>query len=464
MTKPANLSPDALDSLDLHRLFHPNTNLAALRQSGPLLLDRGEGIYVWDTHGNRYIEGMAGLWCTTLGYGDEELARTAYEQIKKLSFTHLFAGKSHEPGVRLADKLASMAPFDASRAFFGNSGSDANDTQMKLVWYYHNAIGKPKKKKIISRQKAYHGVTIASAGLTGLAPFHKGFDVPLAGILHADCPYYYRGAEAGESPEEYASRLADNLEELIVAEDPDTIGAFIAEPLMGVGGVLLPPPTYFEKVQAVLAKYDILVIDDEVICGFGRTGQLWGAQTFGMKPTTLTAAKALSSAYLPISAVIVPESLYEPIADESGKIGLFGHGFTYSGHPVAAAVALRTLEIYEERKLYEHVRKMTPRFQTRLHGLAEHPLVGEARGVGLVGACELVQNKQTKAAFDPKSSVGAKCMAFCQQRGLIVRAIGDAVAVCPPYVVTDTQIDEIFDLLGKGLDDTLAWARKERLL
>jgi 4-aminobutyrate--pyruvate transaminase len=464
MTKPANLSPDALDSLDLNHLFHPNTNLATLRQSGPLLIDHGEGIYVWDTHGNRYIEGMAGLWCTTLGYGDEELARTAYEQIKKLSFTHLFAGKSHEPGVRLADKLASMAPFDASRAFFGNSGSDANDTQMKLVWYYHNAIGKPKKKKIISRQKAYHGVTIASAGLTGLAPFHKGFDVPLAGILHADCPYYYRGAEAGESPEEYASRLADNLEKLIVAEDPDTIGAFIAEPLMGVGGVLLPPPTYFEKVQAVLAKYDILVIDDEVICGFGRTGQLWGAQTFGMKPTTLTAAKALSSAYLPISAVIVPEFLYEPIADESGKVGLFGHGFTYSGHPVAAAVALRTLEIYEERKLYQHVRNMTPRFQARLHRLAEHPLVGEARGVGLVGACELVQNKETKAVFDPKASVGAKCMAFCQQRGLIVRAIGDAVAICPPYVVTDAQIDEIFDLFGKGLDDTLEWARRERLL
>jgi 4-aminobutyrate--pyruvate transaminase len=464
MTKPANLSPDALDSLDLNHLFHPNTNLATLRQSGPLLIDHGEGIYVWDTHGNRYIEGMAGLWCTTLGYGDEELARTAYEQIKKLSFTHLFAGKSHEPGVRLADKLASMAPFDASRAFFGNSGSDANDTQMKLVWYYHNAIGKPKKKKIISRQKAYHGVTIASAGLTGLAPFHKGFDVPLAGILHADCPYYYRGAEAGESPEESASRLADNLEKLIVAEDPDTIGAFIAEPLMGVGGVLLPPPTYFEKVQAVLAKYDILVIDDEVICGFGRTGQLWGAQTFGMKPTTLTAAKALSSAYLPISAVIVPEFLYEPIADESGKVGLFGHGFTYSGHPVAAAVALRTLEIYEERKLYQHVRNMTPRFQARLHRLAEHPLVGEARGVGLVGACELVQNKETKAVFDPKASVGAKCMAFCQQRGLIVRAIGDAVAICPPYVVTDAQIDEIFDLFGKGLDDTLEWARRERLL
>jgi 4-aminobutyrate--pyruvate transaminase len=453
-----------LEALDLKRLFHPNTNLAAHHKSGPLLLARGEGIHVWDNHGNQYIEGMAGLWCTTLGYGDEELARTAYEQIKTLSFTHLFAGKSHEPGVRLADKLVALAPFAAGKAFFGNSGSDANDTQIKLVWYYHNAIGKPRKKKIISRQKGYHGVTLATAGLTGLPAFHKNFDVPLDFIRHTDCPYYYRNAESGESEEDYATRLAESLEELILAEDPETVGAFIAEPLMGVGGVLLPPATYFEKIQKVLAKYEILLIDDEVICGFGRTGNLWGAQTFGMKPTTLTAAKALSSAYLPISAVIVPEFLYDPMVEASGQTGLFGHGFTYSGHPVAAAVALRTLEIYEERKLYDHVRRMTPRFQSRLHALGEHPLVGEARGVGLVGACELVKNKETKAAFDAKLAVGAKCMALCQQYGLIVRAIGDAVALCPPYIVTEAQIDEIFDRYTQGLDETLEWANKEKLL
>ena len=453
-----------LEALDLKRLFHPNTNLAAHHKSGPLILSRGEGIHVWDNRGNEYIEGMAGLWCTTLGYGEEELAQAAYDQIKKLSFTHLFAGKSHEPAILLADKLVEMAPFAASKAFFGNSGSDANDTQIKLVWYYHNAIGKPRKKKIVSRHKAYHGVTVASAGLTGLPPFHKGFDEPLPFVRHAECPYYYRNAEPGESEEDYATRLAESLEQLIIAEDPETIAAFIAEPLMGVGGVLLPPATYFAKVQTILAKYEILLIDDEVICGFGRTGNVWGAQTFGMKPTTLTAAKALSSAYVPISAVIVPEFLYEPMIEESGKAGLFGHGYTYSGHPVAAAVALRTLEIYEERKLYEHVRRLTPKFQQRLHVLGEHPLVGEARGVGLVGACELVKSKETKEAFDPKLGVGAKCMTLCQSRGLIVRAIGDAVALCPPYIVTGAQVEEIFDRLEQGLDDTLEWANKEKLL
>jgi 4-aminobutyrate--pyruvate transaminase len=453
-----------LEALDQKRLFHPNTNLAAYHKSGPLVLTRGEGIFVWDNHGQRYIEGMAGLWCTSLGYGDEELAQAAADQIRKLSFTHLFAGKSHEPGILLAEKLIELAPMDASRVFYGNSGSDGNDTQIKLIWYYHNAIGKPKKKKIISRHKAYHGVTVAAAGLTGLPPFHKHFDVPLDFVRHTDCPYYYRNAEPGESEEDYATRLAGNLERMIQDEDPETVGAFIAEPLMGVGGVLLPPATYFQKVQAVLDKYDILLIDDEVICGFGRTGNTWGAQTFHMKPTTLTAAKALSSAYMPISAVLVPEFLYEPMIEPSGEAGLFGHGFTYSGHPVAAAVALRTLEIYEERKLYEHVRKLTPKFQTLLSSLGNHPLVGEARGVGLVGACELVRSKDTKEAFDPKLAVGAKCMAYCQNHGLIVRAIGDAVAVCPPYIVTEEQVAEIFTLFERGLNDTLDWAKQEGLV
>jgi 4-aminobutyrate--pyruvate transaminase len=452
-----------LDAADLARVFHANTNLAALHRTGPLVLVRGEGVHVWDNHGRRYIEAIAGLWCAALGYGDEELARVAYEQTKKLSFGHFFSGRSHEPGVLLADKLVGMAPFAASRAFFGNSGSDANDTQIKLVWYYNNAIGRPSKKKIISRQRGYHGTTLASAGLTGLPAFHKLFDLPLPGILHTDAPYYYRGAEPGESEEDYATRLAANLERLIERENPDTVAAFIAEPLMGVGGVLLPPRTYFEKVQAVLAKHDILLIDDEVITGFGRTGRLWGAQAFGMQPQTLSAAKALSAAYLPISAVLVPEFLYAPMVEASGKVGLFGHGFTYSGHPVSAAVALRALEIYEERKLYDHVRAVSPLFQRRLHALASHPLVGDARGIGLVGGLELVQNKETKAAFDPQRAVGTRCMQLCQEHGLIVRAVGDVIVLCPPYVVTEEEIGDIFDLLARGLDDTLEWARKERL-
>jgi len=452
-----------LDRADLAHVLHPNTNLAALHRDGPLVLVRGKGVHVWDNRGRQYIEAMAGLWCTTLGYGDEELARVAYEQIKTLSFSHLFTGKSHESAVLLADKLVGMAPFAASRVFFGNSGSDANDTQIKLVWYYNNAIGRPAKKKIIARHKGYHGTTLASAGLTGLPSFHKLFDVPLPGILHTDAPYFYRGAEVGEREEDYATRLAANLEELILREEPDTVAAFIAEPLMGVGGVLLPPRTYFEKVQAVLAKYDVLLVDDEVITGFGRTGEVWGAQAFGMKPSTLTAAKALSSAYLPISAVLVPEFMYTPMVEASGQVGLFGHGFTYSGHPVSAAVALRALQIYEERKLYEHVRAVAPQFQARLNALASHPLVGDTRGIGLVGGCELVQNKTTKAAFDAKRAVGAKCMQLCQERGLIVRAVGDVIALCPPFIVTPNQIDEIFSLLRLGLDDTLSWTRKEQL-
>jgi 4-aminobutyrate--pyruvate transaminase len=464
MTRPTPAGATELETLDLERLFHPNTNLAAHHAAGPTVFTRGQGIHVWDDRGKQYIEGMAGLWCTSLGYGDEELAQTAYDQLKTLSFSHLFAGKSHEPAIRLAAKLSELAPFENARVFFGNSGSDGNDTQIKLLWYYYNAIGKPKKKKIIARQRGYHGVTIASAGLTGLPPFHRNFDVPLPGILHTDCPYYYREAQAGESEEDSATRLAENLEKLIVKEDPDTIAAMIAEPLMGVGGVLLPPATYFPKIQAVLAKYDILLIDDEVICGFGRCGNTWGAQTFGMQPTSITAAKALSSAYVPISAVIVPDFLYEPMIDESAEVGLFGHGFTYSGHPVAAAVALRALAIYEERGLYEHVRRMTPKFQSRLQSLGEHPLVGEARGVGLVGACELVKDKETREAFDAKSGVGARCMAFCQEQGLIVRAIGDAIAVCPPYIVSAEDIDEIFDRFARGLDATLEWASGDGLL
>jgi 4-aminobutyrate--pyruvate transaminase len=464
MAAPAGSNDTDLAALDLQRMLHPNTNLAALHRGLPLVLVRGRGVHVWDNHGKQYIEAMAGLWCTTLGYGDDELARTAYEQIKKLSFSHLFTGKSHEPGILLADKLVRMAPFAASRVFFGNSGSDANDTQIKLVWYYNNAIGRPKKKKIVARTKGYHGTTLGSAGLTGLPSFHKLFDVPLPPFLHTDAPYYYRGAQEGESEDDYATRLAAGLDELIESEGPDTVAAFIAEPLMGVGGVLLPPRGYFAKIQAVLEKHDVLLIDDEVITGFGRTGELWGAQAFGMRPQTLTAAKALSSAYLPISAVIVPEFLYEPIVKASGEVGLFGHGFTYSGHPVAAAVALRALGIYEERKLYEHVRKIAPQFQAALTSLAGHALVGDTRGIGLVGACELVRDKSTKTAFDAKAAVGAKCMQLCQEHGLIVRAIGDVIALCPPFVVTPSDVDEIFTKLRRGLDDTLEWARREKLL
>jgi len=445
---------------DLDAVLHPTTNLALHQERGALVMERGKGIYVWDSNGKQYIEGLAGLWCTALGYGVEELAEAAAEQIRTLSYYHLFGGKSHEPAVELAEKLKSMVPFEASKVFFGNSGSDANDTQIKLVWYYNNAIGLPKKKKIISRLKAYHGVTLGSASLTGLPANHKDFDLPLPQVLHTDTPHYYRGAEPGESEEEFASRLAERLESLIQREDPETVAAFIAEPVMGAGGVMVPPKTYFEKIEAVLKRYDILLIDDEVICGFGRTGQLFGAQTFNMHPDTMTLAKALSSAYLPISAILIPEFMYEPMVESSRRIGVFGHGYTYTGHPVCAAVALKNLALLEERGVYDHAAAVGAHFQVRLRSFADHPLVGEARGVGLIGACELVQDKQTKQSYEPSRGVGLYCADRCQQHGLIVRNLGDTIAFCPPLIISESEVDEMFDRFGKALDETAAWLAK----
>jgi 4-aminobutyrate--pyruvate transaminase len=455
---------DSLEQRDIASLLHPITNLAAHADQGPLVIERGEGIHVWDNRGKKYIEGMAGLWCTALGYGEEELAKVAYDQMKNLSYASLFTSKSHPAAIALAEKLVDMAPFDASKVFFGNSGSDANDTQIKLVWYYNNAIGRPDKKKIIARTRGYHGVTIGSASLTGLPAQHKLFDLPLPRMLHTDCPHHYREARDGENELDFSARLADKLEKLIVDEGPDTVAAFIAEPLIGAGGVILPPEGYFEAIQPVLEKYDVLLIDDEVITGFGRTGNIWGAETFGMKPQTMSIAKALSSAYLPISAVIVPEFMFEACVSASRDLGVFGHGFTYSGHPVASAVALRTLEIYEERGLYDHAAAVSPAFQARLAELGDHPLVGEARGVGLVGAMELVANKETKQAFDPSAGVGIKCMALAHEQGLIPRAMGDAMALCPPLIVTEAEIDEIFDRMTAALDATHEWAMADGLL
>ena len=458
------LPDQSLASRDLHAVFHPATDLTAHRQRGPLVIDRGQGIHVWDTDGKRYIEGMAGLWCTALGYGVEELAEVGYQQLRKLAYSHLFAGKSHESAVMLADRLVEMAPFPASKALFGSSGSDANDTQVKLVWYYNNAIGRPRKKKIISRQRAYHGVTVASGSLTGLAANHKHFDLPIANILHTDCPHHYWEAEPGESEEEFSTRLAGNLEQLILDEDPDTVAAFIAEPVMGAGGVIVPPRTYFEKIQAVLQKYDILLIDDEVICGFGRTGNVFGAETYSLRPQTMSLAKALSSAYQPISAVLVNEPIYEAMVEGSRDVGVFGHGFTHTGHPVSAAVALKALELYEEKRVYEHAAQVSPHFQERLKDVGEHALVGEARGVGLIGACELIKNKSQKQPFAAADGVGLHCADRCQAHGLIVRQLGNTIALCPPLIVTTEDIDEIFDFLTLALDDTFSWASQQGLL
>ncbi|MDR3497861.1 MAG: aminotransferase [Parvibaculum sp.] len=449
---------------DVETVIHPYTNLDAFRAAGPMIIERGEGIHVWDADGRKYIEGLAGLWCTSLGYSEPELIEAATEQLRQLPFSHVFGGKSHERAAEVAEKLKAIAPHKASKILFCGSGSEANDQQVKLVWYYNNALGRTKKKKFIARQRGYHGVTVASASLTGLTPNHRDFDLPLSFARHTDCPHYYRYAEPGETEDEFTTRLAANLEKMIIEEDPDTVAAFIAEPIMGAGGVIVPPEGYFQKIQAVLSKYDIYFIADEVICGFGRTGNMFGSQTFGIKPDSISVAKALSSAYVPIAAVTIGEEMYQAMLDESKKIGTFGHGFTYTAHPVAAAVAAKTLEIYEKRNIVGHVRSVAPRFEARVAKLAEHPLVGHARAKGLIGALELVADKASKRSFDAKAGIGAAVQKAAEKNGLIVRALGgDIIAFCPPLIVKEADVDDIFDRAERALDETEAWVTKEGL-
>ncbi len=363
-----------LAARDIETLVHPYVNLARFRETGPLVIERGQGVYVYDSDGKPYIEGMAGLWCTALGYGNEELVDAAAAQMRKLSFAHLFTGRSHDPAIELAEKLKEIAPVPISKVFFCNSGSEANDTQVKLVWYFNNALGRPNKKKIVSRMKAYHGVTVVAASLTGLPGNHRDFDLPLPGFLHTACPHHYRFAQADESEEDFATRLAAELDALIVREGPDTVAAFIAEPVMGAGGVIVPPKTYFEKIMQVCARHDVFMISDEVICGFGRLGTTFGCKTLDFAPHSISIAKALSSAYLPIAGVMIPEPMYQALLTESKKIGVFGHGFTYGGHPVAAAVALKAIEIYTRDRIFAKAAERAPQFQARLKALGEHPL------------------------------------------------------------------------------------------
>ena len=453
-------APGSLEAKDLAHVLHPTTNLRALHQQGPVVHERAQGVYLWDDKGNQYLEAMAGLWCTALGYGEEELVRAAQEQMRKLSFSQMFAARTHEPSILLAEKLKAMVPYDMGRVFYGLSGSDANDTQIKLMWYYHNAIGKPEKKKIISHLGGYHGSTIGSGSLTGLPPFHKHFDLPLPQVLHAARPSYYRDAAAGETEARFRDRIVASLEDLILREGPETIAAFIAEPVLGAGGVIVPPAGYYDKVQALLAKHGILFIDDEVICGFGRTGNPFGAQTLGITPTTMSLAKALSSAYQPISAVLIPEFMYEPFMEAGDAFGMFGHGFTYTGHPVCAAVALRNLELMEERDIFAHAAAVSVSFQERLERLAEHPLVGDVRGLGLIGAAELAADKDVKRPFPASLHVGERCTERCAANGLISRNLGDTMALCPPLIITEDQVDELFTKLTRALDETYGWAHK----
>lgn len=447
----------SLNSVERDRRFYlnPFTNLVAKETQEHLVISRGRGVYVYDESGREYIEGMSGLWCVSLGWSEERLVEAATRQMRELPYYHSFTGKLPDVTVELAEKLMEIAPSPLGKVVFANSGSESNDTAVKVAWYYNNQLGRPEKKKIISRMRGYHGVTVISGSMTGLAYAQSGFDLPMSRVIHTDCPHHYRHAEPGESEDAFAARLARNIDELIQKEGPETVAAFIAEPIQGAGGVIVPPETYFRHVQPVLKKHDVLMIADEVICGFGRTGNMFGSQTLGIEPDMMVVAKQLSSGYQPISGLLLSDQIYNTLRDASGKLGMFGHGYTYSGHPVPAAVALETLKIYEERNMVERVRELAPVLQDGIRQFAEHPMIGHVRGMGLIGAVELVKNKATKEQYDPSQKAAATLVSYAQKHGLIVRALPmDAVAFCPPLIIEPSQIEEMLARFALALDDT----------
>ncbi len=452
--------PNSAAARDVRHVLHPYTDARRHEQRGPTLMERGEGIYVYDDDGNRYIEGLAGLWSVAVGFSEQRLVDAATRQLQRLPYSHIFSHKAHAPSIDLAEKLARMTPERLNHVFFTNSGSEANDTVVKLVRYYNNAIGRPEKKKFIARLRGYHGITVASGSLTGLPVNHQDFDLPIAGVLHVGCPHHYRYAHEGESEEAFATRLAEELEARILAEGPETIAAFIGEPLMAAGGVLPPPATYWEKIQAVCRKHDILVVADEVITGFGRLGTTFGSDFYGIDPDIMVLSKQITSSYQPLAAVVISDDLYDGIADNSARIGNFGHGFTGSGHPVATAVALENLKIIEERGLVQRAADLSSALLGGLNALCDHPLVGEVRGAGLIAAIELLADKDTKAPFDPAGKLGMFVYEQAQKNGLVIRAIGDTIAFCPPLIITEEQIADMIARISRTLEEAEVWSAR----
>lgn len=445
-----NLS-NSLAATDIATVMHPYTNMRQHEVNGPLVISRGEGIRVYDEHGKEYIEGLAGLWSVAVGFSEKRLADAAYKQMLQLPYYHTFTSKSHEPSIRLAEKLIEMTPENLTRVFFTSSGSEANDTIVKMVWFMNNALGRPQKKTFLARNKGYHGITVASGSLTGLPVNHRDFDLPAIPVRHLTCPHFYRFGLEGETEEAFTQRLLDELEAVIADEGAETIAAFIGEPLMSAGGVMPPPPGYWEGVEKICRKNDILLISDEVICGFGRLGAPFGCQKYGFTPDIMTVSKQITSSYMPLAAVIFSDAVYQAIADHTSVLGNFGHGFTASGHPVATAVGLENLAIIEERDLMGNAARMGPIFQKGLRAFADHPLVGEVRGTGLIGALELVAHKPTRRPFEKVGRAGAIAAKIGHEEGLIFRAIGDQLALCPPMIVTEDDIHEIMARMGRTL-------------
>ncbi|MYN14355.1 aminotransferase class III-fold pyridoxal phosphate-dependent enzyme [Pusillimonas sp. TS35] len=438
---------------DIRYQLHPYTNAVKHEQIGPRIIDRGEGIYVYDDQGRQYIEAMAGLWSVAVGFNEQRLIDAASAQMAKLPFYHTFTHKAHTPSIALAEKLVQLTDGAMDAAFFTNSGSEANDTVIKMVWYYNNALGRKDKKKIIARNRGYHGVTVASASLTGLAPNHRDFDLPLPRMKHTTCPHFYREGKPGETEADFANRMADELEALILREGPETVAAFIGEPVMGAGGVIVPPDTYWDKIQAVCRKHDILIVADEVITGFGRLGTMFGAQRFNIKPDIMVLSKQITSSYMPLAAVLINKPVHEVISRHSGELGTFGHGYTASGHPVATAVALENIRIIEERGLVENAARIGQVLQSSLRAFVDHPLVGEVRGTGLIAAVELVADKAARTPFDPVGKAGAAIYEAAHNHGLIVRGIQDSIAFCPPLIINEEQVRDVVRRFGNVLED-----------
>ncbi len=438
--------------LDTRHHLHPFTDYKGLAaEGGSRIITHAEGVWLTDSEGNRILDGMSGLWCVNVGYGRQELAEAAYEQMLELPYYNTFFKTSTPPPIELARKLAELTPEGLNHVFYASSGSEANDSIARLVRHYYKVLGKPEKRIIISRVNGYHGSTMAAASMGGMAFMHAIDDIPLPGFVHIRQPHWYD--EGGElSPEEFGRAAARALEAKIAELGADQVAAFIGEPIQGAGGVIVPPDSYWPEIQRICREHDILLIADEVICGFGRTGHWFGSDLYGIRPDIMTLAKGITSGYVPLSAVMVGDKVGEVMINEGAE---FAHGFTYSGHPVACAVALANIEILEQEDLIARVRRDTgPYLQARLREFAEHPLVGECRGVGMIGALELVEDKATRRHFEPLGRVGTICRDHCVKNGVVSRAVRDAMVLAPPLIITRAEIDEMLARLRHCLDLT----------
>ena len=444
-----------LAELDKQSYLHPFTSVTDCQRTEPWMIEGGSGIRITDAKGQTYIDATSGLICVNVGYGREEIARAIYDQARKLSYFHTFWGTGNEPAARLADRIVDITPGNMRRVMFGTSGSDANDTQIKLCWYYNNVLGRTKKKKIIARERGYHGTTLAAASVTGVPSLHKLFDLPIPQVIWASAPDYGKKAEPGMSQREFSKALADELEALIEAEGPDTVAAFIGEPVMGSSsGVLVPPEGYFEEIGRVLRKHDILFIADEVVNGFGRVGAMFASSLYGLEPDLMTLSKGLTSGYVPMSAAVVSEKVWQVLLDASPRFGAFEHGYTNSGHPVAAAAALANLDIIERENLIENAARVGSHLQSRLRDtIGAYDEVREVRGIGLIAGIELVEPDEEAAADDPANRMPIRIMRQCYEEGLIVRATpgNSTVVVAPPLVITKQEVDEVIEKLERGL-------------